>query len=761
MRECPSFQRTRALGRFQPLCVLALNLFVLTLAGTPARAQALSGIAGVELTADRFEVSEGGKVLIAQGNVRASKAQTEVQADNVVVWPEESEMYAEGNVLLKEKNVLSRAERLLYDWKDERALILNSELHWVRPDREINWHLKSPEVERRGPDVAEVRRARVTTCNFSSPHQHFSASKVVFRSQDSVVLHHALFHVHEIPIFYLPYYYRDLKYPWPWFRMGAGSSSQFGQFVQTDLGFEVYPGVDVFFDADYYSERGPAGGVDVEYESDRRIGYLETYFIRDDGEDFENVPLEQEDRYRLKFLHRELILDGDVEGSNAGRWTADMEYHQFSDRGIFQEYFEGEFVEDKEPENRVFVKGDWENTSLSVLGQTQVNQFFDQSQNQQRGSSQSPAQTEYLPRVSLDLLSQPLWDNRLLLTFGTEYSQVDRRFSELFPLAAVDSLSKNREIQRLDFQSELSAPFRAWWLHLEPFVFNRETFYDELLAEEEGSWRTVLGGGVRLSTEFWRTYGYRNERWSIDQLHHVITPEVTFLSGQEVTIDPNELVFFDEMDTEQELDRVNLNLRNLVQTRRGGTTINWAEFEVQSAYFPAENRDHAGKSWSNVETDLRWYPHPKYYFFNDNEIDTDPVEFDVVNIGGSYLPRPGVTLTLQQRYSRDDSNRTIVAAWVQLTEKWGLLYQQDYEWNDHELFDQRVVFRRSFHDWDVELGYDVDQGQDERVFYFFIGPRTGALMGPNRQRGSSRMFGRNADEYGGGVVSPQPVKESP
>lgn len=737
---------------------LFLAVLPLLFAFGPASGQDASGLTGVEMTADRFELAQDGEVLIAQGNVRAAKDGTVVSAERVIAWPKEDEIFAEGNVILTDSGTLIRADKLLYNWKEHRAVALNVELHKVRPDRVLNWHLSAPSIQRRGPQVYEVKRGAVTSCGMARPHQYFSARKIVFRDRHSIEVHHAVYRVHEVPVFYLPYYYRDLAHPWPWYHVGFGRSSDFGEFLLTDLGFEIHPGVDLLFDMDYYSARGPAGGIDLEYENERRIGYLDTYFIEDDGEDFSGTPLLQDDRYRVKFLHRELLTDTDVDSLVVarkqrlagqrehffGRWTLDVEYQRFSDKNFYQEFFEGEARTQKEPENRIFMQGLWDNTAVSVLGQTRVNEFLGLGHSEQRTPTGVPGQTEYLPRLRFDLLSEPLWQNRMLLTLESEYARVRRLFDGDTSLSAVDALSNYRDLDRLDFRAELSAPFQVDFLHVEPFVFGRETFYDELLEEERSEWRTVHGAGVRLSTEFWRTFGLSKPKWNIDRLHHVMTPEITFLSVQDTDHEPEELVYFDGVDTERAVEKITFSLRNVVQTKRNDTTVNWLEFEVLADFFTAPERDNGGVAWSDIETDFRWTPHPKLSLFNDNEINTDPARFEIINAGLAYTPRPATVFRLSHRYDREGSSRTIFSTDSQLTEKWGMQFWSDYEWEEDEFYDLRVVVRRMFHCWALEIGYDVDQGRGDHTVFFSIGPRLGSQLLRTGGMSSGALLGRGS-----------------
>ena|GEM_PF-3377606 len=714
---------------------------------TGGQSETTSGITGVEVDADEFEIVEGGDVMMAVGNVIARKGDTTIRADRVVVWEGESEIYAEGNVSLTETNTLSYANKLLYNWEDRKGLIFDTNLHRVRPQRPVNWHVKSEKVEQQGPDVIKAKRARITTCNFKVPHQHFTASSIVFKDGHSVVFKNAVFRVHKIPVFYLPYFYRDLKYPWPWFHFGFGSSSEFGTFIQTDLGVEVYPGVNLLFDLDNYTDRGIGKGINVEYESSRRIGFVDTYSIKDGGRDFASIPLEEDDRYRIKLFHRELLTDTsydallDHEGEFfLGRWTADLEIQDFSDNNFYREFFEYESLYQKEPENQLFIHGNWENSSLSFLGHLRVNEFPNLSQSEQRSASTNvPGQTEYLPRIAYDLLSQPVWQDRLLFTFGAEFARLRRRFDDDLNLSGADLLSDFRSIDRLDFDSELSAPFKLNFLHIEPFIFSRETFFSESIQQANSDWRTAYGAGLRLSSEFWRLFDFQSKWWQIDRLMHRLVPEVTFLSIQGVDNPANSLIFFDGVDTLEPVDKVTLNLFNVLETKRADQIYRLLEFDVLTNYFPNSRRDNNNDSFSDVETDLRWYVHPRLYVFNDNEIGTDPIQFKVMNVGMSSSPVRGFVMGLSQRYSRDDSNRTIWSARISPSKRWEFYLQQDYEWNQKEYFDFQVALRRVFHDWIVEFGFDEDRGRDDRTLFFFIGPRAG-LEGKSSRSLRSQSF---------------------
>ncbi len=79
------------------------------------------------------------------------------------------------------------------------------------------------------------------------------------------------------------------------------------------------------------------------------------------------------------------------------------------------------------------------------------------------------------------------------------------------------------------------------------------------------------GGGVRLTTDFWRVDdAVQSDLFDLHRLRHVVTPEVTlFASGQ--TVDQNRLYIYDpQRDALNDVQAAQLALRQRWQTKRGG-----------------------------------------------------------------------------------------------------------------------------------------------------------------------------------------------
>ena len=130
--------------------------------------------------------------------------------------------------------------------------------------------------------------------------------------------------------------------------LGTGVESRWQLFNL--LGVGTPPGFDATLRLDYFSERGPAVGVNLDYEREDAYGLLRSYFIHDDGEDNlgplrDNIP-DTTERGRFTFRHRQYLPRD---------WQLTFELSYISDRSFLEEYEESEFDEGKEQDRKSVV----------------------------------------------------------------------------------------------------------------------------------------------------------------------------------------------------------------------------------------------------------------------------------------------------------------------------------------------------------------------------------------------------------------------
>src|SRR6185295_118715 len=250
----------------------------------------------------------------------------------------------------------------------------------------------------------------------------------------------------------------------------GGHSSRFGNFVYSDLGSRIRmkdekgklkQWGDIDLKIDWRQVRGEAGGIDFNYKWNGYRGYLDSYYLHDNGRrpgsDFDQQfpPLERPDRGKVHWYHRQDLDEN---------WRYELEAYYLSDRSLLQEFFPHEFKEEKEPETAAYIRWVDGDMGAYLLGRYRLNDFQNQDQ--------------YLPRADFNLLSHPilagLIDN-IYLTERMDLVDIRHKYDSDLALRSVDTW-------RFDVLTQLSTSFDFQYFQVSPFIQNRFTYYEEDLA---------------------------------------------------------------------------------------------------------------------------------------------------------------------------------------------------------------------------------------------------------------------------------------
>ena len=174
------------------------------------------------------------------------------------------------------------------------------------------------------------------------------------------------------------------------------------------FGIDRPKGVKWDLDLDYLSERGFGYGTGIEYGTDHffsiagptdRQGF-DAWFISSDhgfdnlGQDRRHIDPEEDFRGKVVWDQRQHIAGGLLDN-----WTLQTEVGWLSDRTFLEEYYEDEWDNNKDLTTGVRLKRTFDNQSLSLEANAQINDFF--------------TQTQWLPRLDHYWLGQPLLGDNL------------------------------------------------------------------------------------------------------------------------------------------------------------------------------------------------------------------------------------------------------------------------------------------------------------------------------------------------------------
>ncbi len=229
----------------------------------------------IEFQADRWEISE--QTIQGQGNVQIKYQDMELQTDEVKIDLTTGELWARGNILLREDKKEVRAQELQYNLH-RRTGYLYQASSYMAPV-----YYRGEVVEILSPKQINLKDGYFTTCKLEKPHYQLKASKIYIYLGDKIVARDLVVYIKNFPVFYFPYYVRSLRE-----EIAAPLEFRIGydEVRQTFFGFSInyyfsryyYGSVSV----DYIEKKGWGGGIKQNYGiGERQQGSLALSYFSD------------------------------------------------------------------------------------------------------------------------------------------------------------------------------------------------------------------------------------------------------------------------------------------------------------------------------------------------------------------------------------------------------------------------------------------------------------------------------------------------
>lgn len=703
---------------------------------------------------------DGREVILMTGQFSVDRSDFSVSGARAMAWKVPGsqrpldEIYAEGNVTLRQGNQRIQAERLWVDFGTGRAMIVDLRGQAFSESHKQTFYLRAREARMLMMGRLEASDIQISTCSYGVPHYHLEVGTARLTGRNPRTPDHPFeiwpfrdwrFRAEDVypeftgaPFFFLP----GLALG-PWIRefpirsLRYGESSRFGHFLYSEFGLKIKRGGDeqhkphtwgdVVLEADWREKRGGAAGLDLEYSWNRYHGYVDTYALHDFGRDldidFERKfpPLKREERGRIRAFHRTDLSD---------HWRVEAEAWYFSDRSLQEEFFEKEFKEDKEPETAGYLR--WMDGPLAayVYERHRLNDF--QTQN------------EYLPRLDFCMIPVPpvpgFLDN-LTLTERFDLVHLRRRFDE-------DLHVPSSRTWRMEADTELLLPWDLGPLQLSPFARQRTSLYEHD-ADGDREARSIWTGGGRVSTQIhgthpdvaWEAVGLRGVR-------HVMELEARYADSAACTLDPSELYPYEDSDRMDEFREWSFEMRHRFKTRDAeNRAFEFLNVGLEFEYYPRPGRDTAGARVDNILPPFNWItlaPGPEGYPRRDlsnfhYDLTLQPRDFIRLGLAGEYNPETrheevregvvavspakGITAYVAHAYVRGLTNAYTYGASWEITEKWKVSASVQYDYRVHAYVSQDLVVGRDFHDFVVEAVFERDFGRDESRFHVAFVPK--------------------------------------
>jgi hypothetical protein len=558
-------------------------------------------------TGEHVVVVSGGVNIIIQGLSGDSLPQTlgplgdiDIEADRVVVWGVDTsgglngatqqsndplEIYMEGNIIFRQGDRTVYADRMFYDVKRQIGTILNAELLTTVPQAGNYQYpglvrLRAAALRQLDAAHFQAKEGMFTTSRIEEPSYSLESEDVTFEDLQEptvdpitgapAVGHQRLVHgsnnylyVGEVPVFYWPTLSTDLEKPTYYidnFRFRHDNIFGYQAMFELDA-FQVFgidrpKGVKWNLDLDYLSERGFGYGTNAVYTTDSffsiagpTTGRADLWFISDHGfdnlgQDRRKIDPEEDFRGKIDWKQRQHIAGGLLDN-----WTVQTEVGWLSDRTFLEEYYEDEWDNNKDLTTGVRLKRTFDNQSVSIEANAQINDFF--------------TQTQWLPRLDHYWLGQSLLGDNLTWFEHSSAAYANIGVANPIPLAPPgfdtnpfarlpweddsngNPISGNGE--RLITRQEIDWPIDAAPFKIVPYGLGELGDWGQDVNGERFQ-RAMGQAGVRASIPFWYADpNIHDQLFNINGLAHKVIFDVQ-ASVTGANQDLTRLPLYDELD---------------------------------------------------------------------------------------------------------------------------------------------------------------------------------------------------------------------
>jgi LPS-assembly protein len=675
----------------------------------------------MEITASGDTKYENG-LATAHGNVAIHTGDADIYADSVRYNPKTHDILAEGHVRIYRTAGTFVGERAIYN--TETKVIQAVEM---KTDKQP-YLVAGESIKTISEGAFLVSKGVFTTHDSDHPDFRLVARTMRIYEGDRVIFSNVTFYVRSVPIFWWPYMYQSLDDSFSYMISPAYLSS-WGPSILGRVTMPLTDDIKAVFRLDYRSRRGLAFGFepDIRFGADKQSwARVRTYFLRDDNPDINRTSLARPDisegRYRVSLQSRTKFA-ADIYG------IANLT--KLSDEFVLQDFFQGEFRVDPQPDNIVAVTKTNPNYTLTAIGRFQVNNFFET--------------TERLPEVALDVKRLPIFGGPIFYEGETSIAELRRTFP-------TGSLNDDYSSLRLDTFHQFTYPNIFFgWLSVVPRVGFRATYYDQTrdlsqtvfmpdpsplipdfivpddakLFTGGNKLRTVFNGGVESSFKVTRTWeAAQSNALGLDGLKHVIQPFANFSFVSSNLDDPASILQFDRYRGSTQLRPIDfpqfttidsidswtilrLGVRNRFLTRRDDASVSWLDIET---YMDVNFDNPFDKTqYSNLFNRFSFTPLPWMAFGVSSQVPVFEKGFTEVNTNVTVQPIANLQLSFGHRYLNsapffDNSSLYVFGGYYRINDNWGIGVSEQYEGTTGVLEQQRYSIYRDLTSWVASVG---------------------------------------------------------
>jgi len=642
------------------------------------------------------------------------------------------------------------ARRIYYEFGTDRAILTDAVLHTLEPTRSIPVIVRANTLRQLALGEYRAEKVELTTSSFRVPTYSIKADKAYVRQTetgDPSFGNRTSFRGNDVTL-------RAMGVPFFWLPYAAGSitdrggplrdfaieqSSRFGWGILTEWGLFETLGrpaprdLNASYRLDYYTDRGPAGGLNARYGGELLTettqepwgfeGELKSYFIYDHGDDSlggDRTDLKRTNddfRGRIRWQHQQFL---------PADWQVQLTAAWVSDPTFLEEWFRKDFRSNVEHDVAAYFKRQRDTEALTLLVQFQPNDFVTTSD-----MMQEQFEIERLPEIGYHRIGESLLDDQVTLisnntVAGLSFNQSDASLSELgFPPTLSPGIPAQGQTGvdggtnwRGDFREEVSFPFAAGEVKVLPYVVGRFTPYSD--SPDGGSKnRLYAAAGTRFNTTFFSTDdSVQSDLFDLHRVRHIVSPELHLYTSA-TTVDRNDLFIYDEeIDGIHDVSAAQIALRQRWQTKRGGPgrwrSVDFFTFNLEGNAFVNQPDDdalppgnfrglffaslpEASIPRNSVNADAMWRLSDTTAILSDVQWNADHAELATASIGLAVQRDVNTSYYIATRYIEElNSNIATVAGSYKLSTKYRLSFSQSYDFSGDGTVSSGLSVQRKF-----------------------------------------------------------------
>ncbi len=707
-------------------CLLLLATFSLAAADEPVRFKIRAKDPRVDA---RFDPATG--IASAPGGVIVTYGEVTLMANTATANFNSGIVEADGDVTILSKDLIWKGEHTVYNFKTGESQAQSFKTS------NTPYFIKGAGF---GGDQSNHVYTSVnniiTTDDYSDPAYKIRAKELILVPGDYFEARHAVLFLGDVPVFYLPYYRRNLKNPNN-FEFEPGYRSTFGAYLFTTYHWYAGEELDGALHFDLRAKRGIGFGPDFHYDAGKwGEGDFEHYFAHDSEPPLRSTgsPV-SDDRQRLHFSH---VINPET------NFMAKAVVNYQSDEFFLRDYFESDYRNNVQPQTFVEVNRFWNNWMLDVLVHPRINDFWET--------------VERLPDVKLNGFRQQLGETPLFYESESSVGYYQRRF------ASTNAFQPDFSAFRGDTYHQVLLPKTFFgWLNVTPRVGSRFTYYGEAdgpgeMTDEQS--RVVLNTGAEFSFKASRVLSEAENKFlDINGLRHIMEPSMNYVYVPEPNVRPRQLPQFDyelpsfrllpidypdynAIDSVDSQNVVRFGLRNKLQTKREKRVENLINWDLYTDWRINPRRHQS--TFSDLYSDLDF--RPRSWMVLNSETRYDVLDGDIreANHRVTLVPNNVWSFAVGHRFLDDPAfgrrghNLIYDSFYYRFNENWSWHMAHWFEARDGHMEEQSYSIYRDLRSWTAALTLrmrDVRSGPDD----FSIGVTFSLKAFPRYGVGSDRI----------------------